>query len=122
MNISWGNEGEIAEWQVVIDWWVSKCGFCAGRGVQGPQVEHGMRQCEFGGKAMLRKGLGEAIYEEGMHALGGCAECALPREFCQRWSKDAAGEWERVQGIRCQYGRLAYDTVIGLFYCKNQRY
>ncbi|KAH7248230.1 hypothetical protein B0J15DRAFT_562411 [Fusarium solani] len=109
-------------WKVVMDWWVGKCSFCAGRGVRGPQIEHALRQCPFGGKPTLRMGLAEAIYKEGMWALGGCLGCALPRELCQAWSKSASGRWKRDQGIRCQYGRQAYDTAIGFFYCKERKY
>ncbi|RKK62815.1 hypothetical protein BFJ69_g16984 [Fusarium oxysporum] len=122
LEMSWDDEGEVAEWRRVVDWWVDKCSFCAGRGIGGKQVGHTLRQCAVGGKPLLRKGLAEAIYEEGMWALGGCRGCALPREFCQAWSRDITGAWERNQGILCQYGRQIYDTAIGFFYCKNRKY
>ena len=68
-----------------MDWWAGKCSFCAGRGVRGPQIEHTLRQCPFGGKQTLKTELAEAIYEEGMWARGGCQGCALPREVCKAW-------------------------------------
>ncbi|KAI8660040.1 Doublecortin domain-containing protein [Fusarium sp. Ph1] len=122
LEISWDDSNEVAGWKVVIDWWVGKCSFCAGRGVRGPQIEHALRQCPFGGKPTLKMGLAEAIFEEGIWALGGCLGCALPRELCQAWSKSTSGRWKRDLGIRCQYGRQAYDTAIGFFYCKERKY
>ncbi|KAH7169570.1 hypothetical protein DER46DRAFT_554056 [Fusarium sp. MPI-SDFR-AT-0072] len=122
LKMSWGDDDEVAEWKVVMDWWLGKCSFCAGRGVRGPQIEHSLRRCPFGGKQLLRTDLAEAIYEEGFQALGGCPACALPREVCEVWSKNASGEWHRDKWARCQYGRQAYDTAIGLFNCKNSRY
>ncbi|KAM6506734.1 hypothetical protein FALCPG4_018851 [Fusarium falciforme] len=122
LEMSWDDSDEVAGWKVVMDWWVGKCSFCAGRGVRGPQIEHALRQCPFGGKPTLKMGLAEAIFEEGIWALGGCLGCALPRELCQAWSKSASGRWKRDQGIRCQYGRQAYDTAIGFFYCKERKY
>jgi hypothetical protein len=119
---SWGNSDEVAEWRTVMDWWVGRCSFCAGRGVRGPQIEHTLRQCPHGGKRTLKKELAEAIYEEGMRARGGCQGCALPREICEVWTQSASGKWEPDARIRCQYGRQAYDTAIGVFYCKNSKF
>ncbi|KAH7231075.1 hypothetical protein BKA59DRAFT_461376 [Fusarium tricinctum] len=122
LKMSWGDDGEVAEWKVVMDWWLRRCSFCAGRGVQGRQIEHTLRLCPSGGKKLLRTELTEAIYEEGFRALGGCPACALPREVCDAWSKNPSGQWERDLGASCQYGRQAYDTATGFFSCKNSRY
>ncbi|KAK2470470.1 hypothetical protein H9L39_18087 [Fusarium oxysporum f. sp. albedinis] len=122
LQMSWGDSKEVSEWKIVMDWWMGKCSFCAGRGVQGPQIEHTLRQCPHGGKQVLKSELAEAIYEEGFRARGGCRRCALPREVCQAWEKDMSGEWCFHPRVRCQYGSQAYDTAIGFFFCKNSHY
>ncbi|EWZ78938.1 hypothetical protein FOWG_16879 [Fusarium oxysporum f. sp. lycopersici MN25] len=122
LHMSWGDSEEVKEWKVVMDWWIGKCSFCAGRGVKGPQIQHTLRQCPHGGKQVLSSELAEAIYEEGFRARGGCRKCALPREVCQAWEQDTSGEWCFHPGVRCQYGSQAYDTAIGFFFCKNSRY
>ncbi|EMT67894.1 hypothetical protein FOC4_g10000150 [Fusarium odoratissimum] len=122
LHMSWGDSEEVREWKVVMDWWMGKCSFCAGRGVQGPQIEHTLRQCPRGGKQVLSSELAEGIYEEGFRARGGCRRCALPREVCQAWEQDTFGEWCFHPRVRCQYGSQAYDTAIGFFFCKSSRY
>lgn len=118
----WDTDDEVANWKAIADWWMNKWSFCAGRGMQGQQTEHTMRTCEGGGKSQLRKGLGEAIYEEGFWALGGCRGCAMPRELCQAWSRTSSGAWKRDLAVKCQYGKRAYDTVIGFYYCSHRKY
>nr|CEG03348.1 unnamed protein product [Fusarium acuminatum CS5907] len=120
--MSWDNDEEVREWKVVMDWWMGKCSFCAGRGVQGRQIEHTLRQCPNGGKRTLRSVLAESIHEEGFRAGGGCQRCALPREVCQAWEQDRSGAWCFDLSASCQYGSQAYDTAIGFFLCPNPRY
>ncbi|RBA11787.1 hypothetical protein FPRO05_14224 [Fusarium proliferatum] len=122
LHMSWGDSEEVKEWKVVMDWWIGKCSFCAGRGVKGSQIQHTLRHCPHGGKQVLSSELAEAIYEEGFRARGGCRKCALPREVCQAWEQNTSGEWCFHHGLRCQYGSQAYDTAIGFFFCKNSRY
>ncbi|KAM0348439.1 hypothetical protein ACHAP4_010954 [Fusarium culmorum] len=122
LSVCWDDDQEVREWKVVMDWWLGKCSFCAGRGVQGPQIEHTLRKCPYGGKRVLRSGLAEAIYEEDFRACGGCRRCAMPREVCEAWEQDHSGAWCFREGVSCQYGRQAYDTAIGFFLCTDPRY
>jgi hypothetical protein len=122
LQMCWDDGQEVREWKVVMDWWMGKCSFCAGRGVQGPQIEHTLRKCPHGGKRVLRSELAEAIHEEGFRARGGCRRCAMPREVCEAWEQDGSGEWCFNQAVSCQYGSQAYDTAIGFFLCTDPRY
>lgn len=106
---------EVKKWKAIADGWKGKCSFCAGRDLSEEQIKHTLRNCNRGGKLQLAKGLGEAIYKEGFRALGGCEDCAMPRELCQAWSKQG-NRWKKVPGTQCQYGTQAYDTAIGFYY------
>lgn len=122
--VRWDTEDEVHNWTAIADWWKGKrgrCGFCVGQGLRNEQIEHTMGNCKRGGKLQLAKGLGKAIYKEGFRALGGCPDCAMPREVCQAWSKQGS-RWKKVSGAECQYGTQAYDTAIGFYYCKNLDY
>ncbi|OAQ58466.1 telomere-associated RecQ helicase [Purpureocillium lilacinum] len=118
----WGTKEEATDWAKAVDWWKDKCAHCVGRGWKGQQVSHSLRSCESGGKQHLRKELGEAIFQEGFRALGGCPDYAMPRDFCNAWMRRAGGGWENCHGTKCQYGRLIYDTIIGLFYSKTIKF
>ncbi|KJZ69504.1 hypothetical protein HIM_11101 [Hirsutella minnesotensis 3608] len=88
----WGTREEAADWAKAVEWWTGKCAHCVGRGWRGQQVAHNMRDCESGGRQQLRKELGEAIFQEGSRALGGCSDCAMPRDFCNAWMKGAGAQ------------------------------
>jgi len=118
----WDNEQELQDWTESLDWWVGKCSFCAGRGLDSPHINHTLRACKRGGAAQRQVRLGEAIHLEGYRAQGGCRDCGTPREFCRRWEKRENGMWKLDRSKRCQYGQLVYDTVIGLFQCSDSRY
>lgn len=121
-EIHWGTKEETTDWAKAVEWWKGKCAHCVGRGWTGHQVSHNLRNCESGGKQHLRKELGEAIFQEGFRALGGCSDCAMPREFCNAWMRLPGGRWQKRHDTKCQYGRLVYDTIIGLFYSKNFKF
>ncbi|KJZ71019.1 hypothetical protein HIM_09598 [Hirsutella minnesotensis 3608] len=118
----WGTREEAADWAKAVEWWTGKCAHCVGRGWRGQQVAHNMRDCESGGRQQLRKELGEAIFQEGSRALGGCSDCAMPRDFCNAWMKGAGGTWQKRHGAKCQNGKLVYDTIIGLYYSKTLKF
>lgn len=111
-----GTEREALHWLESLDWWVGRCSFCTARGVTGLQVAHSLRTCPAGGKSTFKQEMGEAVFQEGFRPHGGCEWCALPREHCARWSRAGDGEWTMDQDVRCQYGSLVYEIVIGLFY------
>lgn len=118
----WNDDEELQGWRNALDWWVGKCGFCAGRGLDGTQINHNLHHCRRGGARQRSIRMGEAIFAEGYKAQGGCATCGIPREFCDRWAKSSDGHWQMRPLRKCQYGRLVYDTVVGLFQCSDKRY
>lgn len=118
----WDDDDEVQGWKNAISWWVGKCGFCAGRGLQGSKINHSLSECGRGGARQRSIRVGEAIFAEGFKAQGGCARCGVPREFCDRWAKSSDGHWQLQPLKRCQYGRLVYDTVVGLFQCSEPKY
>jgi hypothetical protein len=115
----WDDDGEVQGWKNAISWWVGKCGFFAGRGLQGSKISHSLSECRRGGARQRSIRVGEAIYAEGYKAQGGCASCGIPREFYDRWAKSSNGHWQLQPLRRCQYGRLVYDTAVGLFQCSE---
>jgi hypothetical protein len=119
---SWDDDDEVQGWKSAITWWVGKCGFCAGRGLQGLKINHSLSECRRRGATQRSTRVGEAIFAEGFKAQGGCASCGVPREFCDRWEKSSDDNWQLQPLARCQYGRLVYDTVIGLFQCSDRKY
>ncbi|KAJ6267416.1 hypothetical protein PSV08DRAFT_229224 [Bipolaris maydis] len=118
----WDDEEELQGWRNALDWWVRKCGFCAGRGLDGTQIKHSLRDCKRGGARQRSIRMGEAIFAEGFKAQGGCAGCGVPREFCDQWTKSSDGHWQMRPSQKCQYGRLVYNTVVGLFQCSDNIY
>lgn len=43
----------------------------------------------------------------GFQGQGCCSHCGIPRAICQRWQSEEDGDWEELQGQRCQYiGKL----------------
>ncbi|KAI5455801.1 hypothetical protein BGZ63DRAFT_397953 [Mariannaea sp. PMI_226] len=118
MKISGLNEiEEVSGWKSALDWWVGKCGFCAGRGLRGPHILHELRQCKRGGSEQIWKALGEAMYEDGILPFNGRDMCHLPYDICDDWMRDEDGEWVRYDTNRdqCKYSQyLLGDTVIGL--------
>ncbi|KAH6874262.1 hypothetical protein B0T10DRAFT_465766 [Thelonectria olida] len=121
----WDNAEEVSLWEASIDWWVDKCGFCAGRGLRGSYIKHTLRQCERGGKKVVRGELGEAVYLEGIVPSQGCRSCRLPYDFCYSWFRDEDGDWKTQTNMRpqCQYSnRLLIDTVLGLYCCGNSKF
>jgi hypothetical protein len=118
----WDTEQEVKAWRESVNWWVGKCGYCAGRGLRGSQITHSLRKCPRGGAKQLTIRLGEAIHLEGLKAQGGCRQCGMPREFCQKWEKKKEGEWRELEYENCQYGELIYDTVIGLLQSEDSEY
>ncbi|PVH90804.1 hypothetical protein DM02DRAFT_678390 [Periconia macrospinosa] len=119
--LGWVDEWEPQDWKEALDFWMHKCGFCAGRGLYGSHVTHTRRACPRGGREQLEVGLGEAFYVDEYKAKGGCRECGVPREMCQRWRKEEGG-WVVDRWQICRYGKLVYDTVIGLYQCDDDRY
>jgi hypothetical protein len=87
----WDDDNEVQGWKNAISWWVGKCGFCAGRGLQGSNINHSLSECRRGGARQRSIRVGEAIFAEGLKAQGGCARCGVPREFCDRWAKSSDG-------------------------------
>jgi hypothetical protein len=118
----WDDDDEVEGWKNAISWWVGKCGFCAGRGLQGSKIKHSLSDCTRGGARQRSIRVGEAIFGQGFKARGGCARCGVPREFCDRWAKSSDGHWQLQPLRRCQYGRTVYDTVVGLFQCSEPKY
>ena len=115
----WDNLEELRNWEASLDWWVDKCGFCAGRGLRGSHIQHSLRQCHQGGMQKVDSELAEAMYEEGMLPSNGCRICRLPYDLCDRWARDENGDWVPADEPRkCHYDRyLLSDTIIGLFHC-----
>lgn len=116
----WNDVEELNSWESSLEWWVGKCGFCAGRGLRGSQIKHKLRQCTRGGKSKLRSELSEAMYEEGMLPSNGCDRCHLPHDLCNRWMRGESGEWVLVvdPGRQCKYDvHLLSDAMIGLYHC-----
>jgi hypothetical protein len=118
----WNDDDEVQGWKDALSWWVGKCGYFAGRGLQNSKINHSLSECKRGGARQRSIRIGEAIFAESMQARGGCARCAVPREFCDRWTKSSDGHWQLQPLRRCQYGRLVYDTVVGLFQCSETKY
>jgi hypothetical protein len=44
----WNGDEELQGWRIALDWWVGKCGFCAGRGLDGTQINHSLHRCKRG--------------------------------------------------------------------------
>jgi Orsellinic acid/F9775 biosynthesis cluster protein D len=120
--MGWDNKEEVQSWQESLEWWVGKCGFCAGKGLFGVHIHHTLHNCSKGGAASKKTELGECIYLEGLKAQGGCQACGVPREFCQRWRRKHDGKWDVLPTAQCQYQSLVYDTVVGLFHCGDDKY
>jgi len=118
--MGWDDENEVKHWKRCLQWWVGKCGFCAGKGLNGALIEHSPKSCHRGGVRQMQKELGECIYLEGFRPRYGCADCGCPREFCEQWQW-CDGTWIR-SGRKCQYGSVVYDTLIGLYYCDETTY
>jgi hypothetical protein len=118
----WDDDDELQGWQNTMKWWVGKCGFCAGRGLSGLKINHTLGECSRGGAKQRSLRIGEAIFGEGIEAQGGCKRCGIPRELCDKWDKSIDGHWQLQPLMQCQYGRLAYETVVGLFQCSDTRY
>ncbi|KID81819.1 hypothetical protein MGU_10842 [Metarhizium guizhouense ARSEF 977] len=45
----WDTAEEVASWEAAIGWWEGKCPICAGRGMDGQDIQHTLRQCTRGG-------------------------------------------------------------------------
>lgn len=116
--MGWDVEEEIQSWRESLEWWVGKCGFCAGKGLYGAHIEHILENCPRGGSVHIGSGLGECILLEGIVARGGCRSCGIPRD---RWQRTHTGGWESSTN-QCQYQNLVYHTMIGLFHCGDNRY
>jgi hypothetical protein len=50
----WDDTDELKGSKEALDWWMGKCGFCAGRGLRGSRIEHTMEACIKGGKKQDR--------------------------------------------------------------------
>jgi hypothetical protein len=120
--MGWDDKEEIRSWQESLEWWVNKCGFCAGKGLSGALINHTLRDCSRGGMAKKNTELGECIYLDGIKAQGGCDSCGIPRQFCHKWLEGRNGKWVFSPSGECQYQSLVYDTIVGLFYCGDDRY
>lgn len=120
LSMGWNNENEIQSWKKCLFWWVGKCSFCASKGLYSSYIQHSLASCHRGGAQQRRKELGKCIYLEGILSQAGCRHCSIPYEFCKKWQRHN-GKWE-LSAKPCQYGKLVYDTVIGLFYCDDERY
>jgi hypothetical protein len=118
----WDDDDELQGWQNTLKWWAGKCGFCAGRGLSGSKINHTLGERSRGGAKQRSIRIGEAIFKEGIEVKGGCRGCGIPREFCDKWSKSINGHWQLRPWIQCQYGCLAYETVVGLFQSSDPRY
>ncbi|KAL5401080.1 hypothetical protein PMIN03_011834 [Paraphaeosphaeria minitans] len=118
----WDDENELLGWQSTLEWWLGKCGFCAGRGLRGSKINHTLAKCESGGAKQRFLRIGEAIFEEGFEARGGCKNCGIPREFCDKWARSSDGRWQLQPMMQCQYDQLAYETIVGLFQCGDTSY
>ncbi|CAM1507683.1 Fc.00g073240.m01.CDS01 [Cosmosporella sp. VM-42] len=117
---SWDNTEEVGEWQASLDWWTGKCSFCAGRGLQGSQILHTLRQCRRGGATKLKSELAIAMYYDGILPSSGCGHCHIPFDFCDSWARRSGGKWKMAHPghLQCQYDQnLMADTIIGLYYC-----
>lgn len=80
-------------------------------------------ECRRGGRGAQRSiRVGEDTFAESFKAQGGCAKCGVPREFCDRWEKSSDDNWQLQPLTRCQYGRLVYDTVVGLIQRSDREY
>lgn len=90
----WDNDDEVQGWKSAIKWWVGKCGFCAGRGIQGSKINHILSECGRGGARQQSIRVGAAISVEGFKAQGGCARFGVPREFCDRRARSSDGHWQ----------------------------
>lgn len=121
-NTLYGTERELEGWVDALTWWRHRCGFCAGRGLCDDQIQHSLVECTRGGAGVLQRGFGECFYGGDWSVKGGCKQCAVPREICRRWKKDAKGKWIRDPTQACQFGRQAYDTVIGIFNCTAKNF
>lgn len=84
--------------------------------------DHSMKTCKRGASKQRIVRLGEAIHLEGFKAHSGCAGCGIPREFCDRWVRTGDGTWRVTASKSCQYGLMVYDTVIGLYQCRDRKY
>ncbi|KAH6974915.1 hypothetical protein EDB80DRAFT_757801 [Ilyonectria destructans] len=97
----WGSNKEVKRWKVIVDWWIGKCSFCAGRRLQGPSILHTLRECKKGGAKQLTERLGCILY--------------------QNWKAPRKIERDPLRWI-CQYSRfLLRDTIIGLFQCGREK-
>ena len=120
----WGGEDEeeLQGWREALEWWVGKCGFCAGQGLTSSHIDHTMETCIKGGSRQLKVRLGEAIHLEGFKASSGCPGCGIPREFCDKWVRISDGTWRVIASKSCKYGSMVYNTVIGLYQCSDRKY
>jgi hypothetical protein len=111
--MGWDDEEEIQSWKRSLEWWVGKCGFCAGKGLSGKLTNHSLRQCSRGGAAYIKSGLGECIHLEGFKAQAGCRTCGVPREFCRKWQKARNGEWHILPSKECRMERSYTIQLLG---------
>jgi hypothetical protein len=118
----WDDKDEVQGWRNSLQWWTGKCGYCAGRGLNGPKINHRLRECNRGGRKQRSIRLGEAIFAEGYKVKGGCTSCGVPQEFCERWVRSESGLWKEKSFGKCQYGSLMYDTIIGFYQFTDSRY
>ncbi len=117
---SWDDADEVLNWRTCLAWRTDKCGFCAGKGLDGDHIKHTLNACHRGGARQRLRGLGEQIYLEGFNARGRCPECGVPREFCDGWQ-----QYDRLwspSNRPCQYETVLYDAAVGLYHCGDDRY
>lgn len=116
------NNAKVQGQQNTLDQQVSKCGFCAGRRLQGSKINHSLGKYRQGRARQQSIHIGKAIFAEGIKTQGSCARYGAPREFCNRWAKLSDRHWQLQSLKRCQYRGLVYNTVISLFQCSDTRY
>jgi hypothetical protein len=89
--MGWDDKEEIRSWQESLEWWVSKCRFCAGKGLSGALINHTLRDCSRGGMAKTNTELGECVYLEGIKAQGGCDVNDLFSLRVKAWQRSQPG-------------------------------
>lgn len=56
------------------------------------------------------------MHQGGLRRYSGCPVCFIPREFCNKWDVNQAGDWAAIEGQQCRFrGLLATTVVLYLF-------